>query len=297
MPQHSILIACIQERQSYNSGLDLARRLAALGHNVCFIGNNSLETREHVTRNGFDFIGIGDAEEDFQRAFRDANCFRRAILLCASIKNNARAMEKFAKGNQGRFQLLLLDVVNSDSVVSYAGLLLGSPAITFCSGYAARFDARYPPAVWCAKIPSVLGCRTLLQKLGNVFSWVKSLFSKLVLRHFRGRDPLIWLVFGFAAALSWNYRRKARRLGAHFCLGDWGIRLDAPEIALAVRSIDWPMLQCLPTRFYMNREAFHRMEHRDVDWRSGLDLEKPLIYCSLGANIGKAVWKNYSEKV
>ena len=292
MPHHRVLIGCAPELQSHNTGLDVARRLVSLEHHVTFVGLNIDEFRGHVEANGFEFVGLGRSLAGLPEELQRANALRRVRLIRARMRELQRAVADFGTRYAGQFQLLLLDTSISDGLVSYVGISAGIPIILFCSGYTSRSDPRYPPAYFCDRIPRSINGTATREQLVNLLCWATVIFRRLVRKYLYISPSIVFLaVLDFQA---WNYRRLARRLGARFCFGDWGIRLEAPEIALAIKSIDWPQLQRSNTRLYMNRDSVSRNEFRDTDWRAGIDLEKPLVYCSMGALI-RDVWKDHSK--
>jgi UDP:flavonoid glycosyltransferase YjiC (YdhE family) len=108
---------------------------------------------------------------------------------------------------------------------------------------------------------------------------------------------LVWILGLLTWAKKSASRRKSRQLGARFCLGDWGVRLEAPEIALAAKSIDWRTLQNAKDRIYLQARSGPRKEFEDSQWSVGIDAERPLIYCSLGALIQEGIWKDRTQRL
>lgn len=276
-----LLITCIAERQSYNTGLDLARLLAEMGHRVTFVGPSCAEHQQHVEANGFEFLGVGPARPKFQQGgplqrLRDVRALNREM---------SAAVEEFAARYEHSFDLAFMDV--NAWAASPVLARTGVPTLAFCSGYTSTFSLRYPPVIWCRRVPGSANGAGWTEASANLAWWTYAILRRRVPTLLRNPVSL---------AVAWRTRRQAARHGWRFCLGDWGVRPRIPEIAFAYKPIDWPVQQGAATRLYLDRRA-PRAESFGGEWRHGLDGDRPLVYCSLGALVGPEIWQDRERQV
>jgi hypothetical protein len=268
-----ILIACIQEKQSYHAGLELARRFP--GHAITFVGLSSREHQELVEANGFEFLGLGDFVEDHPEALRGGRGLRRLRLYA---ENGARVRSAYAElaRYRGVFDVALLDVVGGTCPAAICGEL-GVPMLCFCNGYTSSLSWRYPPA-FSRRVPT--GAEAGLgERLVNLLSWTYGLFRRLGPA---GRW-LYWVLALPRMLGDWRVRRRAARFGVRFGLGEWGVRLRTPEIAIAYQPLDWPALQKTEGRFYLQRSSRSRHAPGAGYVKDHSVTATPLVYFSMGA--------------
>lgn len=277
-PERRIIISCIAERQSYNAGFDFARLLTEMGHHVTFVGQSSAAQQKHVEANGFEFQVV---VPPLQRTAK-GGLIQRVKSLRREL---TRAAEEFTHRHANRFDVAFMDV--NSRVVAPVLAKAGIPTIAFCSGYTSRFSLRYPPANWCRRVPASPDGTGWDERLANLFWWTYAILRRGVLRSLG--NPM-------ALVAAWSLGRLTRKHGWRYCYGEWGLRPRLPEIAFAYKAIDWPVQQNSATRLYLDRRH-PRIEAVGKDWRRGVDVAKPLVYCSLGAMPGPGVWKDRDRKI
>src|SRR5437016_4496620 len=123
----NIIITTIQERSSFNAALNVAVLLSSHGHRVRFMGVNRSDSREHVEKHGFEYIGIGprDTGKLDEALANTKNPYKIWKLLSAAIVtaiSDIDALEKSA-------DIALVDVCASSGLAAYFLARLKIPTV------------------------------------------------------------------------------------------------------------------------------------------------------------------------
>ncbi len=265
------------------SSLSLARRLRDRGHRITCLGLPA--GRELVVGNGFEFVPFADdILQDRGYQPQAMSSWRRRIA-------NERLFRAFLhRISNGDLDQLLRschpDLVICDSLVWYIALRslsLGIPTVSLSASLHGPPNSSIPPGL-SHRIPQSswrgrMQVRADWLRLRYVTFVAKSLASRL-----RGdfRHP------GRMHHLTGEFKRLAKRSGITcrenqtYWLGIAGPHLMLPEIMMCPRSFEFPHAQ-VKGRLYLG--GMIDLERReDTSLLEGLDVGKPLVYCSLGSD-------------
>jgi UDP:flavonoid glycosyltransferase YjiC (YdhE family) len=151
-----------------------------------------------------------------------------------------------------------------------------SPIIGLCSTLTAKFDVRFPP-VFSDLVPDA--APSAWAHLRYCVAW-----ARLLLR-IAGRDAvealMLLSIWGPLQYRALSARSRVQRSGGSLRYGEYGLRLDVPELVMSPRAIDFPQLAAQEDRIYVGSCVDPRRRDQSFDWEA-IEKGKPLIYCSLG---------------
>ncbi len=268
MASYRVLIGCAPEMSSFNAGINLARLLAEHGHRPVFMGTGADEFKVHVEKNHFEYLSLVGDTLHLEKQMLSRNpvvIWNAAKGLISQLMLN---IDQFAAGNQGQFDLAIVDITVPIPAY-YLPLKLNIPIVVFAPNYASALNADCPP-VFSSRIPGDSAGRHsgTRGKLRNLLAWTGVRMQELL--------PARLLI----SAVFADARQVVEQSGLKLSYGEWGVRADLPEIVLGHRDLDWAPLTRLDHRHYVAPRGVARSDH-DVQWRAGLNLDGVLIYCNL----------------
>lgn len=278
-----IVFILMPERSAFNASFVLARGLRERGYRVLYVGPDHCS--QHVLNQGFEYEVFEYARHPEEPEQHDGHPLIKvdfsglrgwwrlrsfvAFERWADFELRGRSLKRLRRLNP---LLVLLDPL----VWPYARLPLecGVPIISFNTSLASSFNWHVPPA-FGGLIP--MEPETLVSRLRNGLAWTWLTLKRKVVFHLLPPLYSLWL-------LLWprgNPLRPLRRLGGKICWSEYGPRLQLPELVAAPAAFDFPHMLVSNGRTYLGTCV--DLQRQDVDFDfSGLDGERPWIYCSLG---------------
>ena len=291
----TILVGMAPETSAMMATFKIARSLTQRGHRIVylvladfapFVASQGFET--HIIFEDLFPVGsikhllVFDAEckalfqkIDSKSESKPAFSWLAQLKTARSIRKRNRSFfrGRFLHGdireaiNRTSAHLILTDPLISG--MSVPALLAGTRVLYLCNAFVQRVN-RFTPPTFSNLIPrqgvrSQLSLMWLWQQLllkNRLRRWTESLF-------FGGSDQLGWL------------KQEIRRLRLRMVNGEYGRRLDLPEIMMMPREFDFPALAPNPKRIYMSGTVDLNRKEGDFDWQR-LDRTRRLVLCSLG---------------
>lgn len=279
----TILLVMLPERSTFNATFMLARRLAEAEFRVVYIGPPGDAT--HVRLQGFEYAALASdrvppansREPELSKVGRWWDRLRESRRDCLQHLNNLHhdlnAFDSWLQINP--VNLVLLDPLMG--VMAEPLLRRRIPIVGLCNTLTARLDTRFPP-VFSAIVPDA--GPTAAFRLRYVLAWVKLLVW--LKRQEVCEDAQLLLTVGPYRFRENRFVSLVRKAGGKLRYGEYGPRLDVPELILAPREIDFPAVAAQRGRFYVGSAVdIHRKETDDFDW-GAVETGRPLLYCSLG---------------
>lgn len=277
MHHRLVLFVLLPERTAYNASFVLARRLREHGFRVGYIGPPAFEA--HVSAQGFEYSALlPDSllppERPVLRRGWDRWRESRAVLRRdqEDRQRSLQRVEQWLRDNPAT--LALLDPLMWE--YSPPLLALKIPVVGLCGTLTAKLDIRFPP-VFSDIVPD--DAPNARARLRYLLAWADVLL-RIFWQHALDELSLLSL-FGPARYRTLRAQSQVRRSGGSLRYGEYGLRLDVPELVMAPRAIDFPQVGTQEGRFYAGSCVDARRQDQSFDWR-GIEKGKPLIYCSLG---------------
>jgi UDP:flavonoid glycosyltransferase YjiC (YdhE family) len=266
------------ERGALNASFMLARQLAAQGFDITYLTNSFFA--EHVRAQGFhcelfDLTPFYDGLRNRinNGAGKDSWIPRTLKTLRIFFKRND-LLEEYLEKNLEPFlakpvDMLLMDPILMNCCIPFIKRQI--PVIHLNTTFAYRINSVCFP-VFSKRVP--LEKKGLSARTSVVMNWVL-LWARIIVK------DLAWhRKHGLVPTRTVNTaRKKIRRYGHRYIWGEYGYRLECPELILAPRQIDLRTIADEDRRCYVGASILKDRSDGDcpVDF-SG----KPLLYCSLG---------------
>lgn len=247
------------ERSGYNASLTLALGLKERGHRVVYIGYPWFE--DLVSDLGFEFI-----------SFMEKNTYKKLVLTPGS--RAAWQLNRLMKEGVEKWletetpALVLLDQFIWEQAGAFLKRNIPIQAINTCLAgfYHASVPPVFSPIVPDAATGKANGFNNVIawQKL-RVFHWAISKINK------KAMAPFLDDIQKNGVGLSW---------------GEYGRRLQIPELVLCPREFDFPIVaQSFDRRIYAGACVANipADNGKTFDW-SQIDTAKEIVYCSVGSH-------------
>jgi UDP:flavonoid glycosyltransferase YjiC (YdhE family) len=277
-----IIFVLLPERTAFNASFTLARRLAEEGYRVAYVGPPTYEG--HVAAQGLTYdmllpepvLPEPAGEQTSARlvrwwhGWRDSN--RALQRYYEDLRASMHAIEERIRCDPP--SLALLDPMMWD--FSPPLLKCHVPIVGICSTLTARFDADIPPVFSeLAPEPAI----STSGRLRNLLAWTKVLL-KIVWRN-ASEDFTLLSLYGPLRFRKYRPKSLVRKYGGSLRYGEYGLRLNVPELVMAPSAIDFPQVASQNDRFYAGSAVDVRRRDQEFNWGS-IETGRPLIYCSLG---------------
>ncbi len=281
-PDRLVVFVPLPERTAYNASFVLARRLEQEEYTVAYL--TAPAHVDHVGAQGFDCHALlPDPILPPQQPHEEARGIpawlrrlqERFVAFRAFQRGREHALTSISDWIAARNpQLILLDPLMWEFTPPF--LEARVPIAGLCSTLTAKLDLRIAP-VFSDIIPNEPpDWRTFLR---NSRAWAEILLPILWQDATEGLQLLAMNgPIRYRHARAWS---RVKRCGGALRYGEYGVRLDVPELVMAPRAIDLPSTSRQNGRFYAGSSVDLQRQDPAFDWRS-IDQTKPLVYCSLG---------------
>jgi zeaxanthin glucosyltransferase len=293
----TVLLVLYPELSKVNVTFRLAGQLKNRGWRVVYIGPSHVEA--HIRMQGFDYkvmepdsavreqagkalgnsLGNSLGESKGRTSWRRRYIERRLEMLAES---RARA-HMLAQAGQW-IQEMAPDLVLLDTLVwqySVPFLALRVPILLINSCLTSEMNWRIPP-VFSGLVPGKSG--GLFSRSRNLWGWVKIVGS-----YYAGnlkQKISDHLAFGSILQPAEDALRpelQVKALGAKLRRGEYGYRLQLPQILLSPPEFDFPSAVAARRGCYAGTCIEPDRIEPSFEWE-GIDPEKPLVYCSTGSH-------------
>ena len=282
-----VWVALYPQFSAYNAMFPVAKELERQDYRVVFVGNSTFS--HYVNEAGFEYRILEPEKERLDKLHE------RHDRELAAMEIKSRFAEFRIKARLNLEKNLEVGDHLQEKVANLLGELPPNLVLSDC-----LLPQNAIPFLK-ADIP-IVGVSTCLS---SVFSWrTPPVFSKVVpYRKLtavnRIRNLAAWLKLGlrrlkerimfkayFVVALGVKGLREGKPIqnaGGNVRLGEYGDRLDVPELVMAPRELDFPQVAKGVVRHYAGACVDASRPNDPFDW-SRVDSEKKLIYCSLGSH-------------
>lgn len=274
----TVIFILYPEFSAFNGTFTLARRLKEKGFYVTYVGPTQFQG--HVSRQGFDYQVLeppSASEPDRTQVNKGGlrgwrMSYRRQKSSVLRYSSMLDAAEKLL--GELRPKVALLDPLLW--TFSPPLLKLKIPIVGLNTTLASIFNLDMPPVFSAITPGSVPSTR---ERLKNLWAW-----SACIMSAYRRRligDFQLVLFFG---PLKWRRYRATSLIQAgngRLRCGEYGFRLDLPELVMAPREFDFARISRPTKRFYIGSCVEKDRLDGDFSW-AAIKEDRPLIYCSLG---------------
>jgi UDP:flavonoid glycosyltransferase YjiC (YdhE family) len=277
-----IVFVLLPERTAFNASFVLARRLTEAGYRVAYIGPPAYE--RHVAAQGLGYDTLLPDPLLPQPNSEETSAGR--FVWWDRWRENSRAFQCYQDGLHAGMRtiedwlgrnppsLALLDPL----MWEFAPPLLKCriPVVGICSTLTARLDINIPPVFFDIAPETTTDASVRLRYL---VAWAKVLLRIVA----RSTLEEFTLVSTFGPLRYRKYRAKSlvKEHGGSLRYGEYGLRLNVPELVMAPSAIDLPQVVNQRERFYAGSCVDVRRRDQDFSW-GAIEKGKPLVYCSLG---------------
>lgn len=274
-------IVMFPEQSSLNASFKFAKELRRAGVQITYIGPPAY--REHVSAQGFAYQPL------LPDPVVPDDCAWPAGTLARRWRNFADEYQAYRQYLSGlpeahrRLGAWLSETALSIALVEpmmceFTPPFLRErvPIVGLTNTLTAKFATRFPPvfsATPAIENPSTFRQLAYLARWG----WLRARFAG---RHALERLHVLARAGPFAYA-STDPASLVRRCGGVLCFGEYGLRLDVPELVLAPKVIDFPEVARQPERHYVGSCVDTERKDAPFDW-GAIDKHKGFTYCSLG---------------
>lgn len=267
----SVVISMAREISSFNAALSISDLLRIRGHRVTFAGFEWPRIREHVERNGFQYVTLEEDESCARREYRGPlkslrKRFARERATAASVEHLVSNVNP---------DIIFLDIGVSPQMW-HAFSRHRRPTLLLLPNYASRFSGNYPPVTWSRANPEGK-TPDHFHRAKCLMDWSRTAMMIWANRARRWiRDP--------RTIPDDIYNRhtlhQVKKYGWNICFSEWGARPQLPEVVVGYGSLDWSALRRLDHRSYLAGTSLPRVQTED-EWSDGVDSSKTLIYCNV----------------
>jgi UDP:flavonoid glycosyltransferase YjiC (YdhE family) len=265
----TILFALLPEQSAYNASFALSRSLKERGFRVVYLCPAPF--KEYLLRQGHEvFFPEQNAAAGALKGLRRVR--EQVRLRAHNYVQSLGSIRAWIEANSPA--LVLLDPVLWPSSPPFLDLEV--PVMGFNITLASVFQAGLPP-VFSSYIPREKG--GWFESLQYSLAWLG-----LLLPHYRDRwleNLKMFLVFGPRKWREYRAHELIQRSGGKLRCGEYGFRLQVPELVPAPREFDFPRVSTWTRRFYLGAGVDRDRRDASLDWRN-IRKDKFLIYCSLG---------------
>ena len=282
-----VWIVLYPQFSAYNAMFPVARELELQGYRAVFVGNSTFF--QYVNETGFDYR-ILEPDEEWLNQLHDRHDreldameiksrfaeFRIKARL--NLEKNQMAGNHMLEKVKNLMNELPPNLVLSDCLVpqnSIPFLKESIPIVGVSTCLSSVFSWRTPP-VFSKVVPNRR--LTAFNRVRNLAAWLK-----LALR--RWKEKIMFKGY-FVVALGLKGLKASKTIqnaGGRVRLGEYGDRLDVPELVMATRELDFPQVAQSMVRHYAGACVDASRPNDPFDW-SRVDPQKQLIYCSLGSH-------------
>lgn len=271
-----ILILLNQEVSAFNASFSIARDLSELGYRVVYAVIPIFET--YIAKNNFEYKVIKPLSTDKQE--------RKELSPFQEVE----AIEEL-------FTIDIPKLVFIDQLIWWKStpfIKRNIPVVGLNTCLASAWSLMAPP-VFSGIIPNAKV--DLLLRIQCLIAWLKIFLGycspcdnvdvfKIIAANYFGRS---WL-----GTLHVTFKKLVNKHGGSVRWGEYGYRLDVPELVMCPREFDFPWLYQRTSRCYIGACIDpHRNDSQSpwtkdgekysIDWNE-INEEKSLIYCSLGTH-------------
>jgi UDP:flavonoid glycosyltransferase YjiC (YdhE family) len=274
-------IVVLPEQSALNASFKFAKELRRAGLQITYIGPPAY--REHVSAQGFGYQPLlPDPIVPDDGVSPSGTLGRRWRNFAGEYQAYRQYLSNLLEAH-GRLAAWLSETAPSIALVEpmmweFAPPFLRQrvPIVGLTNTLTAKFAARFPPVF--SATPAIENPGTFPQ-LGYLARWGR------LRAQFAGRHALETLQIlahaGPFAFATMNPASMVRRCGGVLCFGEYGLRLDVPELVLAPKVIDFPEVARQPERHYIGSCVDTERKDAPFDW-GAIDRHKGFTYCSLG---------------
>jgi UDP:flavonoid glycosyltransferase YjiC (YdhE family) len=282
-----VWVALYPQFSAYNAMFPVAKELDRQDYRVVFVGNSTFS--QYVNEAGFEYRIIEpekewldklhdhhDRELDAMEIKSRFSEFRVKARL--NLRKNLEVGDHLQEKVSALIQEIPPNLVLSDCLVPQNAipfLKANIPIVGVSTCLSSVFSWRTPP-VFSKVIP--YHKLTAFNRIRNLVAWLK-----LALRRLKER---VMFKAYFVVALGVKGLREGKPIqnaGGKVRLGEYGDRLDVPELVMAPRELDFPQVVKSMARHYAGACVDASRPNDPFDW-SRVDPDKRLIYCSLGSH-------------
>lgn len=282
-----VWIVLYPQFSAYNAMFPVARELECQGYGVVFVGNSTFF--QYVNETGFNYR-ILEPEKEWLDQLQDRHDRELDAMEIKSrfaefrIKSRLNLEKNRMVGNHMLEKVTNLmkelppNLVLSDCLLpqnSIPFLKANIPIVGVSTCLSSVFSWRTPPV-----FSKVVPYRKLIavNRVRNLAAWLKLALRRL-------REKIMYKGY-FAVALGLRGLKASKTIqnaGGRVRLGEYGDRLDVPELVMASRELDFPQVAKSMVRHYAGACVDTSRPNDPFDW-SRIDPGKQLIYCSLGSH-------------
>jgi hypothetical protein len=281
VPAGLILFVLHPEYGANNASFRLARLLTERGHRVLYLASPKIA--EHIRRQGFTCECLclwwqhdSDARERRRELTKGKTGLRKFTVAARhDLSYHHSAMDQLRGWLKGQ----KLSVAVIDPLIwGVCGPLVeeGVSLIAFSNTMASTIELTAPPV---SEPIQPVSPRMPIEKLQSALAWLRPFLVT-------ARTMRRALAHAIVAPRPWHadYNTVAliRRHGLRFGVSEYGPRLRLPELVAAPEALEFPFSGNLKKRIYLGDCVEMSRSDGGFDW-TGIDLTKPLVYCSLGS--------------
>lgn len=272
-----VLFLLFPESSAFNASFPLARRLKGIGYRVIYAGVERF--RDYVQAQGLEYETLEPENSSPQReaVMSPSRGIARWLRLRADVKEGRKTLDGWFDRGEQYLRAVKPAVVLLDPLIwrfALVPLKCGTPIVGFSTALAGAFNPAVPPA-FCDLQP--LGLPVWRSRLRHTLAWAKCVV------------PLWWRIVVMEHVLPWGLLlppqrssiARIRRAGGQICWGEYGPRLDVPELVAAPRAFDFEAAASTSRRIYLGTCVDVSRDDGTFDGSWLID-GKPLLYCSLG---------------
>jgi UDP:flavonoid glycosyltransferase YjiC (YdhE family) len=270
-----VLIIVYPEHSAYNATFILARRLSERGFQVFYATDHQFES--YVRDQGFNvvpFSGIDELRRK-EKEWKHQGWWKRMRLRVkfgfAIYRRTLDLLEGWLRENPT--ELVLLEPVAWQ--LAPAVLRLGIPIIGLSPTLTGVLNGRVPPV----SSPKIQPSAGWISSLMVYVIWLPHILQ--LLQHKLMVPLFLSVVVGPLTYWRHNPLRLIKRYGGRLLWGEYGYRLDVPELVTAPRAIDFPEVCSRTERCYVGACVDPGRQQTGFDFDE-VNEKRPLIYCSLG---------------
>lgn len=271
----TVLFMLYPERSAFNASFTLARRLREKGYRVLYGGPAPF--RDHVRAQGFHYELIEPPQAQENDSSLAPGVFARWANLRRLVQWERKVYEEMMDSCERYLRSVNPSLVLLDPLICHyavAPLRCGVPIIGFSTALAGAFNPAVPPAFCDLQPITPSGWKS---RLRHRLAWAKCLAP---LRLWVFCADFLWPL-GLLLPHQAGVMARIRQQGGRLRWGEYGPRLDVPELVASPPEFDFPQAVATSGRIYAGTCVEASRSDGSFDW-SWLVAGMPLLYCSLG---------------
>ncbi len=283
----TVWVVLYPQFSAYNATFPVAKELERQDYRVVFVGNSTFS--HYVNEAGFEyrilepekewFDGLQDRYDQQLEAMDVRSRFAEfRIKARLNLKKNLEVGNHLQAKVEALFDEIPPNLVMSDCLLpqnSIPFLKADIPIVGVSTCLSSVFSWNTPP-VFSNVVP--FRKNSAVNRVRNLAAWLKLSLRRL-------KERIMFKAY-FVFALGFKGFREGKPIqnaGGRVRLGEYGDRLDVPELVMAPRDLDFPQVAKSMVRHYAGACVDASRPNDPFDW-SRVDPEKKLIYCSLGSH-------------